>query len=164
MTTPGPTATPHPPDCAETPAARRGLGARAALAYLAAGAAFGLVLVRSEVVAWWRIQEMFRFDAFHMYGVIGSAVLVAMVGVTLLRRSGARALDGTPIAVPPKEGGLPRTLGGGSVFGLGWALVGACPGPILALVGAGLPAFAVVLIGALLGTWTYGATRRHLPH
>ena len=153
----------HPPACAEAPTWRR-LGARASLAYLAAGAAFGLVLVRSEVVAWWRIQEMFRFDAFHMYGVIGSAVLVAMVGVTLLKRSGARALDGTPIDVPAKTGGVVQTLAGGTIFGLGWALVGACPGPILALLGTGLPAFAVVLLGALLGTWTYGAARPRLPH
>mgnify|MGYP000217364156 FL=1 len=153
----------HPPACAESPTWRR-LGARASLAYLAAGAAFGLVLVRSEVVAWWRIQEMFRFDAFHMYGVIGTAILVAMVGVTLLRRSGVRALDGTPIDVPPKKGGVVQTLAGGTIFGLGWALVGACPGPILALLGTGLPAFGVVLLGALLGTWTYGAARPHLPH
>ena len=154
------------PDCTESPAPARG-GARALLAlspYLLAGIGFGFVAIRSEIVSWYRIQEMFRFQSFHMYGVIGSAVVVAAVSLWLLRRFDARALDGSAIAVAPKARTWPRYILGGTLFGLGWGLVGACPGPILALIGAGLPAFGVVLIGAIGGTWLYGALRSRLPH
>lgn len=155
--------TPSATDCVDradaTPRPLLGL-----IPYGLAGVAFGFVAMKSEIVSWYRIQEMFRFDAFHMYGVIGSAVLVAALSLVLLRRLGARSLDGEPIAMEPKARTWSRYALGGTAFGLGWGLVGACPGPIYALLGAGFPAFGVVLLGALLGTWLYGVTRARLPH
>ena len=133
--------------------------------YLLLGILFGIVLVKSEVISWYRIQEMFRFQAFHMYGIIGSAVVVAGLALQLIRRSGVRALDGTPIVVPPKAmGSGTRYWLGGTVFGLGWGLVGACPGPLFALLGAGVGVIAVPLVSAVAGTWAYGALRPRLPH
>lgn len=137
---------------------------RELLPYAIAGIAFGFVAVRSEIISWYRIQEMFRFDSFHMYGVIGSAVLVASTSLWLIRRFEPRTVAGEAIVVPGKEPGFVRYAAGGTVFGLGWALVGACPAPILALVGAGFPAFLVVLAGALGGTYLYGLVRGRLPH
>lgn len=133
--------------------------------YLALGTLFGFVLVRAEVVSWFRIQEMFRFQAFHMYGIIGSAILTAALGLQLIRRSGVRALDGQAIELPAKDMGRgTRYWAGGSLFGLGWGLVGACPGPLLALVGYGESVVIVPLLAALAGTWAYGMLRPHLPH
>ncbi|MDZ7801283.1 MAG: YeeE/YedE family protein [Trueperaceae bacterium] len=151
------TTSPTPPRAAATSAVTL-------LPYLAAGTAFGFVAIRSEIASWYRIQEMFRFQSFHMYGVIGAAVLVAALSVWAMRRFGARARDGQPIHLPDKDRTWPRYALGGTAFGLGWALVGACPGPILALIGAGLPAFLVVLVGAVAGTWTYGVLKDRLPH
>lgn len=138
---------------------------RALLIYLLLGVFFGVVLIKSEVVSWYRIQEMFRFDSFHMYGILGSAVATAAASLALIRRFGACTLDGDPIRVSRKEmsGGY-RYAFGGSSFGLGWALTGACPGPILALIGYGVTPFIAVLASALLGTWSYGQLRRFLPH
>ena len=136
----------------------------ALLPYGLAGVAFGVVAMKSEIVSWYRIQEMFRFDAFHMYGVIGSAVLVAALSLWILRRTGARSWGGEPLRLDPKDPAWTRYAIGGTFFGLGWGLVGACPAPILALVGAGLPAFGVVLLGALGGTYLYGVVRGRLPH
>ena len=133
--------------------------------YFALGVLFGVVLTKSEVISWFRIQEMFRFQAFHMYGIIGSAVVVAAISLQLIKRLGARALDGRPIVVPPKAMGRgTRYWLGGLLFGLGWALVGACPGPLFALVGNGVGVMIVALLSATLGTWTYGALRPRLPH
>jgi uncharacterized membrane protein YedE/YeeE len=135
------------------------------LPYLLLGAAFGFVIVEAEVVSWFRIQEMFRFDAFHMYGIMGAAVLTAGVSVAIIRRLGIRGADGTPLGLAPKVlGNGVRYLAGGTVFGLGWALTGACPGPLAALVGAGRPVMLVAILSALAGTWTYGSLRRTLPH
>ena len=134
------------------------------LSYLAAGTYFGFVLMKTEVISWYRIQEMFRFDAFHMYGVIGSAVLVGAFSVWLIRRPRARAWNGEPISFTPKAPTYARYTIGGTLFGLGWALTGACPGPILALIGGGFDVFLVVLLSAILGTWTYGLLRSKLPH
>ncbi len=134
------------------------------LRYLLAGTWFGFILVKAEAVSWYRIQEMFRFQNFHMYGVIGSAVLVGMISVWLIKRLQLRALDGSAITFTPKAPTYPRYIIGGSIFGLGWALTGACPGPILALIGAGLPAYLVVLAAAVGGTYTYGLVRHRLPH
>ena len=129
------------------------------------GLVFGLVLVKSEVVSWFRIQEMFRFDSFHMYGIIGSAVVVAAVGVQLIRLFNVRTLHGEAIVIPPKEWGRgTRYWAGGILFGLGWALLGACPGPLFALVGSGVSVILVALTSALAGTWLYGILRPHLPH
>ena len=132
--------------------------------YLVAGILFGFVAVRSEIISWYRIQEMFRFQSFHMYGVIGSAVLVAALSLWLVKRFEITSLGGEAIAPAPKAPTYIRYSVGGTLFGLGWALTGACPGPILALIGAGLPAFLVVLVGAVLGTHVYGLVRHKLPH
>ncbi len=133
--------------------------------YLALGCLFGIVLVKSEVVSWYRIHEMFLFQSFHMYGVLGSAVTVAAIALAVLRRIGASALTGEPICVPQKELGRGyRYWMGGSLFGIGWALTGACPGPLFALIGAGSSVFTVVALSAIAGTWTYGLVRAKLPH
>ena len=135
------------------------------LAYFLLGSLFGIVLIKSEVVSWFRIQEMFRFEAFHMYGIMASAIAVAATSVAILRHSRIRAWTGETIAVPPKELGRGyRYWIGGTLFGLGWALTGACPGPIFALVGSGATVFAVTAVSALAGTWLYGYLRPHLPH
>nr|WP_244898029.1 DUF6691 family protein [Deinococcus indicus] len=133
-------------------------------AYLLMGVYFGVILVKSEAASWYRIQEMFRFEAFHMFGLIGSAVLTGMLTTWLLRRSGARSLDGQTITVAPKERGWTRYVLGGATFGVGWGLAGVCPGPVFTLLGAGVWPMLVVLGFALLGTWLYGALREHLPH
>jgi uncharacterized membrane protein YedE/YeeE len=123
------------------------------------------VLVKSEVVSWYRIQEMFRFESIHMYGILGSAMLTALVSVQILRRVEAQALTGERIAVPNKDLGRGyRYWIGGILFGAGWALTGACPGPLFALVGSGATIFVVTAIAALAGTWTYGYLRPRLPH
>jgi len=133
--------------------------------YFFLGMAFGAVLVESEVISWFRIQEMFRFESFHMYGIIASAIVVAGVLLEVIKRRRIRALDGTPIATAPKTLGRGvRYVVGGSLFGVGWALTGACPGPLVALVGAGVPVMLVAIASALLGTWTYGYLRPRLPH
>jgi hypothetical protein len=133
--------------------------------YFILGGLFGLVLVKSEVVSWFRIQEMFRFQSFHMYGIIGSAVLVAAVSIVLLRRAEARTLTGEPISIPAKKLGRGyRYWIGGTLFGVGWALTGACPGPLFALIGAGASVFVVTVLSALAGTWLYGYLRPYLPH
>lgn len=135
------------------------------LPYFLIGSAFGAVLMEAEVISWFRIQEMFRFDAFHMYGIIGSAVVVAGLSLLAIKRFGLRAKDGSPLALEPKTlGSGIRYIAGGSIFGLGWALTGACPGPLVALVGGGVPVMAVALASALAGTWLYGFLRPHLPH
>jgi uncharacterized membrane protein YedE/YeeE len=153
----------RPQACVETPQSQT-QSFVANLRYLAVGLVFGFALVKSEVVSWYRIQEMFRFQSFHMYGVIGTAVLVALVSVWLIKRYQLRALDGSQITLLPKELTYRRYLFGGSLFGLGWAMTGACPGPIVALIGSGYSAFLVVLVSAMLGTWTYGLVRNRLPH
>lgn len=133
------------------------------VAYLLAGLFFGLLLVKSEAASWYRIQEMFRFQSFHMFGIIGSAVVTGMVTTALLRKFG-HTREGEDIHITPKERGMPRYVLGGLCFGLGWGLVGLCPGPIFVQVGAGLWSAAVVLVFALLGTYLYGALREKLPH
>ena len=138
---------------------------REILKYLATGAAFGIVLIKTEVVSWYRIQEMFRFQSFHMYGVLGSAMLTAMISLEILKRARARALTGEAISIPPKDLGKGyRYWIGGMLFGVGWALTGACPGPLFALVGGGATVYVAVALAALVGTWTYGLLRPHLPH
>lgn len=151
-------------DGAEARARTRTSDVVALLPYLVAGILFGFVAIRSEIVSWYRIQEMFRFQSFHMYGVIGSAVVVGAISVWLLKRGRTRAWDGSEITFQDKDRTWLRYVLGGTSFGLGWGLVGACPGPILALIGAGLPAFVIVLFGAIVGTWTYGVLRDRLPH
>ncbi len=144
---------------------RPGLRLADALIYLGMGTIFGILLVKSEVVSWFRIQEMFRFQAFHMYGIIGSAVVVAGASIALLRRIQATTIRGEPISISDKpfERGV-NQIAGGIAFGLGWGLLGACPGPIYALIGAGVTPVAVALLSAMLGAWTYGHLKPHLPH
>jgi uncharacterized protein len=133
--------------------------------FLGAGVLFGFVLTRAEVISWFRIQEMFRFQSFHMYGIIATAILVAAVTLEIMRRLSVRTLDGTPAHLPPKELGTgTRYAVGGTVFGIGWAFTGACPGPLFGLVGAGLTVMVLPIVSALLGTWVYGWLRPHLPH
>lgn len=142
-----------------------GLGMRELVLYLLTGTYFGVVISKAEVVSWFRIQEMFRFQSFHMYGIIGSAVLVAALSLSVIRRVGVRSLFGEPIAVAPKILGRGvRYLAGGTVFGTGWALTGACPGPLIALVGNGVTVMVIALGSAALGTWMYGYLRPRLPH
>jgi len=134
------------------------------LSYLLAGTFFGVVLVKSEAASWYRIQEMFRFQSVHMYGLIGSAVLTGMLTTWLLRQFQARALTGQTIHVQSKDPGLPRYVIGGLIFGLGWGLAGVCPGPIFTLLGSGVWVMLIVLLFALIGTWLYGVLRDRLPH
>ena len=135
------------------------------IAYWLVGMLFGGVLTEAEVLSWFRIQEMFRFDAFHMYGILGSAVLTAALSLRLIRHLGLRSAGGEPVTLPAKTfGSGARYAIGGTVFGLGWALSGACPGPMVALVGAGVPVMLVTLASAVFGTWVYGLLRPHLPH
>ena len=136
------------------------------LAYLGFGMALGILFVKSQVLSWYRIQEMFRFQSFHMYGVIATAVLTAAVAVRAIRALQVRTFQGDRIAIPPKvctRTGV-RYWAGGMVFGLGWALLGACPGPIFTLIGAGETVMVVPLLAAVGGTAAYGYTRKHLPH
>jgi hypothetical protein len=132
--------------------------------YLLVGTLFGFTLMKSEAASWYRIQEMFRFQSFHMYGVIGSAVVVGAIATWLLRRSGLATQGGAPIQITLKEPGMQRYIYGSVLFGIGWGLAGVCPGPIFTLVGAGLPGMFVVLLSALAGTWVYGLVRSKLPH
>lgn len=128
-----------------------------------AGSIFGVILIKGRIASWSRIQEMFWFESFHMYGVILSAILVAMIGVQCMRRSELRTLQGETIKVSSKSADKGQ-LFGGLMFGAGWALTGACPGPMYALLGSeGLPA-AIMLLSAIGGAWVYGALRQHLPH
>jgi len=133
--------------------------------YLLIGTAFGFVLVKSEVVSWFRIQEMFRFDSVHMYGIIGLAVIVGMISVQIIKRNNVKDTQGNPISIPPKDPSqVKRYIIGGSLFGLGWALLGACPGPMFALLGSGLTIMIVPILAAIAGTYTYGVLRDKLPH
>jgi uncharacterized membrane protein YedE/YeeE len=135
------------------------------LAYLLLGIGFGIVLTKSEVVSWFRIQEMFRFQSPRMYEIIASAVTVAAASVAVIKKLGLKALSGEPITIPPKTlGNGVRYALGGTLFGLGWALTGACPGPLFALVGSGVTVMIVSIISALAGTWLYGFLRPKLPH
>jgi uncharacterized membrane protein YedE/YeeE len=132
---------------------------------LIVGTFFGIVLVKGEVVSWFRIQEMFHFQSFRMYGIMMSAIVTAMLSLALLRRTGARAFTGAPISIPPKELGRGlRFVLGGITFGIGWGLTGACPGPLFATFGAGVGVYAIVIASALVGTLAYGHLRPHLPH
>jgi uncharacterized protein len=131
--------------------------------FLFIGIVFGIILTKSEAISWFRIQEMFRFQSFHLYGVIGSAILTGVVSIQLVKRLKIKTVNGEPVFVEPKRyhhGLFP----GGFIFGLGWALTGACPGPLFALVGAGAYVIVVTVLGALAGTWVYALVRSRLPH
>lgn len=135
-----------------------------AIKYILAGLCFGIIMAKSEAISWYRIQEMFRFQSFHMYGIIGTAVLCGIVMVQIIKRHKIRDIRGNKITFTPKERGFWRYLLGGSVFGLGWALIGACPGPLFVNVGFGYPAYIVSIVFAIFGTYLYGVLKDKLPH
>ncbi|MBC7507411.1 MAG: YeeE/YedE family protein [Ferruginibacter sp.] len=132
--------------------------------FLLLGIAFGIVMAKSEAISWFRIQEMFRFQAFHMYGIIGTAVTVGVIGVALIKKFKIRDFHGNPILFHPKEKSVTRYLVGGSIFGLGWALSGACPGPMVVNVGYGFLSMGIVFLFAIVGTYLYGYFKEKLPH
>ena len=131
--------------------------------YLFVGSLFGIVFVKSEVVSWFRIQEMFRFQSFHMYGVIGSAVIVGVISVWLIKKYKIKTISGEPITFSSKKFNKGQIYGG-LIFGLGWGLTGACPGPLFAQIGMGAFVVIVILLSAIVGTWVYGKFRDSLPH
>lgn len=132
--------------------------------FLLIGIFFGIVMFKSEAASWFRIYEMFRFQSFHMYGIIGSALALGVCGTYLIKRYHLKSVEGAPIQFIPKERSFSRYMYGGVIFGLGWALAGSCPGPIYTLIGAGYFPVFVVLLGALIGTFLYGWLRNKLPH
>ncbi len=131
--------------------------------YGIAGMLFGIILVKSEVISWIRIQEMFRLQSFHMYGVIGSAVVVGIISVYIIKKFNLKSYEGEPIKLEPKKFNKGQVFGG-LIFGLGWAITGACPGPLFAQIGSGALVIIVTLLSAIAGTWIYGRLRERLPH
>ncbi len=131
--------------------------------YLLVGIPFGIVFVKAEIISWYRIQEMFRLQSFHMYGVIGSAVVVGMISVFLIRKFNVKTIYGEEIKIHPKSFNKGQIFGG-LLFGLGWAITGACPGPLFAQIGTGALVISVTLLSAIAGTWVYGKYRDKLPH
>jgi len=132
--------------------------------FLSIGVLFGIIMTKSEAISWFRIQEMFLFDSFHMYGIIGTAVVLGIIGTFIIKKTKAKDITGTPITFNPKNMSTPRYLIGGTIFGLGWAMTGACPGPMYTLVGHGIFPILVVIASAVFGTLVYGMLRSKLPH
>ncbi len=133
------------------------------LKYLIVGTLFGIVFVKAEVISWYRIQEMFRFQSFHMYGIIGSAVVVGMISVALIKKFDIRTLTGEKVIFTDKTFNKGQIYGG-LLFGFGWAITGACPGPLYAQIGTGVTVIVITLLSAIAGTWVYGYFRDKLPH
>ncbi|WP_339917663.1 DUF6691 family protein [Yeosuana marina] len=134
------------------------------LKFLLVGMFFGIVLVKSEAISWYRIYEMFRFQSFHMYGIIGTAVLSGILFLQISKKQHIKSVLGSEIFVPKKENGILRYIIGGAIFGLGWGLIGACPGPMYVLVGTGIFSMLIVILFAIIGTLIYGAIKNKLPH
>lgn len=134
------------------------------LKFFLVGIFFGIILVKSEAVSWYRIFEMFKFQSFHMYGIIGSAVFLGMLFLWLIKKTNLKSIYGDAIHLPPKDRGFVRYIIGGSIFGLGWALGGACPGPMYILLGTGVFSMLIVIAAAVLGTFVYGVLKDKLPH
>lgn len=132
--------------------------------YLLIGVLFGIIMFKSEAASWFRIYEMFEFKSFHMYGIIGSALVIGILATQLIKRKKMKSFFGEQIDFIPKEKGFSRYLLGGIIFGLGWALAGACPGPMFTLVGAGYLTILIVIVFAILGTFVYGLLKDKLPH
>lgn len=133
------------------------------LKYLVVGILFGIVFVKAEVISWFRIQEMFRLQSFHMFGVIGMAVVTGMISVWIIKKFNIKTIHGEPITIAPKKFSKGQIYGG-LIFGFGWAITGACPGPLFAQIGTGALVVVVTLLSAILGTWVYGYFREKLPH
>jgi uncharacterized membrane protein YedE/YeeE len=134
------------------------------LKFFLVGILFGIVMSKAEIISWYRIYEMFKFQSFHMYGIIGSAVILGIIMMTFFRRKVIKTFEGKDIIVPPKKPGIYRNLFGGILFGLGWGLAGACPGPMFVLLGQGVVAILVVIFGATFGAFLYGVFKEKLPH
>lgn len=134
------------------------------IVYLLIGTFFGIVMYKSEAASWFRIYEMFQFQSIHMYGLMGTALAVGVIIVQYIKRNKVKDVNGNPIVIADKDKSIPRYLIGGILFGLGWALAGACPGPMFVLTGAGYFPILVVILGAVLGTWFYGLIKNKLPH
>lgn len=134
------------------------------IVYLLIGTFFGIVMYKSEAASWFRIYEMFQFQSIHMYGLMGTALTVGIIIVQYIKRNKVKDVNGNPIIIADKDKSIPRYLIGGILFGLGWALAGACPGPMFVLTGAGYFPILVVILGAVLGTWFYGLIKNKLPH
>lgn len=132
--------------------------------YLGVGVLFGIIMSKAEIISWYRIYEMFRFESFHMFGVIGSAVILGAILVQVFKRSAIKSVTGEALKFEPKQKSILRYLIGGSLFGLGWAMVGACPGPMFVLLGKGIFSISIVILSAVLGTFLYGVVRHKLPH
>ena len=134
------------------------------LIYLILGVAFGIVMYKAETASWFRIYEMFHFQSFHMYGFMGGALFVGVLGTLWIKKTDKKDFEGKPIVIENKAKSIARYLIGGIFFGLGWALIGACPGPMFVLVGAGLWPMIIAIVGALIGTFIYGLIKDKLPH
>lgn len=132
--------------------------------YLFLGIVFGVVMTKSEAISWYRIQEMFRFESFHMFGIIGTAVVLGVIGIALMKRFDVKTYKNSELNLKDKDWSVPRYLFGGTIFGLGWALTGACPGPLFTLLGQGIWAIGIVILSAMFGTFVYGVVRNKLPH
>ena len=132
--------------------------------FLLIGIFFGIVMFKSEAASWFRIYEMFQFKSFHMYGIIGSALVLGIIVVQIIKRRELKHMGGGTIDFVPKEKSFSRYMYGGIIFGLGWALAGACPGPMFTLLGAGFLPILIVIVGAVAGTWLYGHIKDKLPH
>ena len=128
------------------------------------GTLFGIILVKAEVLSWFRIQEMFAFQSFHMYGIIGSAVVIGALSVWIIRSSGIRSIEGNVIQIKDKAPNYKSAYLGGTVFGLGWAMTGACPGPLYALIGSGTTIMVLAVVAGIIGVYVYAALRDRLPH
>lgn len=133
------------------------------LKYLVIGVLFGIVFIKAEVISWFRVQEMFRLQSFHMYGVIGSAIVVAAAGIFIIKRFNIKTIYGEKVEFHPKSFNKGQVFGG-LLFGLGWAMTGACPGPLFAQIGTGATVIIISLLSAVAGTWVYGFLREKLPH
>ena len=134
------------------------------ITYLVIGIFFGIIMFKSEAASWFRIYEMFQFGSFHMYGIIGSALVLGVIAVQIIKRKNIKPLDGSEMSLQPKNKSVSRYLIGGIIFGLGWALAGACPGPMYVLAGAGYISILIVIFGAVVGTFLYGLVKDRLPH
>lgn len=132
--------------------------------YIAIGMVFGILMTKAEIVSWYRIQEMFRFQSFHMFGIIGSALMIGVIATRLLKKKDIKSVEGEALKLNAKDKSVPRYLIGGIIFGLGWALTGACPGPMYTLIGNGYLVVIVMVASALTGTFFYGLLRDRLPH
>ena len=134
------------------------------LKFLLLGIIFGIIMTKAEIISWFRIYEMFRFESFHMYGVIGSTIVLGLLYIQIIKRFNIKNIYGVDINIIPKKSGFIRYFLGGTIFGLGWAITGACPGPMFVLLGSGFVTVFIIILGSIFGTFIYGLLRKKLPH